>query len=130
MRKGENLHQIPSPSAPITPNPAPEAAKPWLFVLDHASQSNPEALSLFEKMLGALKLSVQDVQTTFASDSESVDAALKSYAGYKVCILMGDSLSASISTNIFTTHSPAECLANAAFKRPIWDVLQQAQATL
>ncbi|NCN40203.1 hypothetical protein GW916_03035 [bacterium] len=136
LRQGESLTE-PSPSDGL-PNwdesagQSPNApAKAWLFVLDHASQSQPLALELFDKMLGALKLNRDDIETTFARNEGELRERLETHSGYKICVMMGHSYGASLNApRSFATRSPAECLLNTDLKRPVWETLQEAAKSL
>lgn len=135
-QRGEEII-APASTAPqadgALPSEAPLKLRPWLFVLDKATQSNPDALQLFEKMLGALGLQPENIQTLFYSPSQSVEdfqAELeKLNSRFERQVFMGSSLQSlpSISASSFFTSSPAECLKDASLKRPVWDTLQKAQ---
>ncbi len=116
---------------PVLQNPDLGSVPPWLFVLDHESQSRPQALELFEKMLEALKLNSQNFQTKFVRDSSELMPLLETHRGFDVCVVMGLKIHPTETIlRVFTTNSPAECLLDANLKRPVWQTLQLAQSSL
>ncbi len=134
-------------SEPRTPLPL-LATRRTLLVLSRPQQT--EARELCLKMLQAMKLPTTQLRhAELASGSvAALDANLREQT--QICIILGFDIAAEFLgvdsaaslrgpshrleawpwVDVYVTHSPEDCLADASLKRPVWDDLQSVRHRL